>query len=113
MIDYSQILSINYVGKQWSLAGESYDGLTWLDEAPKPTQSELDALWQFTQEKINKNTCKSQAKQLLAATDWSILPDVALINKSDFETYRAELRELVLNPVANPTFPTEPTPVWS
>ncbi len=60
-----------------------------------------------------KDTCKSQAKQLLAATDWSILPDVALINKSDFETYRAELRELVLNPVANPTFPTEPTPVWS
>jgi len=60
-----------------------------------------------------KDTCKSQAKQLLSATDWSILPDVALINKSNFETYRAELRELVLNPVANPTFPTEPTPVWS
>jgi hypothetical protein len=60
-----------------------------------------------------KDACKIQAKQLLAATDWSILPDVALINKSNFETYRAELRELVLNPVANPTFPTEPTPVWS
>ena len=60
-----------------------------------------------------KDVCKERAKQLLAATDWSILPDVALINKSNFETYRAELRELVLNPVANPTFPTEPTPVWS
>jgi tRNA G37 N-methylase Trm5 len=60
-----------------------------------------------------KDTCKERAKQLLSATDWSILPDVALINKPDFEAYRAELRELVLNPVANPTFPTEPTPVWS
>jgi hypothetical protein len=60
-----------------------------------------------------KDACKAKAKQLLAASDWSILPDVALINKSNFEAYRAELRELVLNPVVNPTFPTEPTPVWS
>ena len=48
MIDYSLILSVNYIGKQWSLVGESYDGLTWLDESPKPAQSELDALWEST-----------------------------------------------------------------
>ena len=45
MIDYSAILSLNYVGAQWSLNGDSYDGLTWLDSTPKPTQEELDALW--------------------------------------------------------------------
>jgi hypothetical protein len=49
MIDYAQILSINYVGSQWSLDGESYDGLTWLSKTPKPTQAELDALWASTQ----------------------------------------------------------------
>ena len=49
MIDYSRILSINYIGKKWSLNGDSYDGLTWLDSTPKPTQSELDALWTATQ----------------------------------------------------------------
>lgn len=49
MIDYSLILSTNYVSKQWILDGESYDGLTWLDESPKPTQAELDALWESTQ----------------------------------------------------------------
>jgi hypothetical protein len=49
MIDYALILSTNYAGKQWSLAGESYDGLTWLDESPKPTQNELDALLEATQ----------------------------------------------------------------
>ena len=43
------ILSINYFGKQWSLDGNSYSGLTWLDESPKPTQAELDALWESTQ----------------------------------------------------------------
>jgi hypothetical protein len=49
MIDYSQILSINYAGSQWSLNGDAYDGLTWLSDTPKPTQAELDALWASTQ----------------------------------------------------------------
>jgi hypothetical protein len=49
MIDYAQILSTNYVGSQWSLDGDSYDGLTWLSNTPKPTQAELDALWESTQ----------------------------------------------------------------
>jgi hypothetical protein len=59
-----------------------------------------------------KDACKAQAKALLAASDWSVLPDVGLTNKADFESYRATLRNLALNPVENPTFPTEPTPVW-
>jgi hypothetical protein len=49
MIDYSLILSTNYVGKQWSLSGDSYNGLDWLDNSPKPTKAELDALWESTQ----------------------------------------------------------------
>ena len=49
MIDYAQILSINYAGKEWTLDGESYDGLTWYSDTPKPTQAELDALWPLTQ----------------------------------------------------------------
>jgi hypothetical protein len=49
MIDYSLILSTNYVGSQWSLNGDSYDGLTWISDTPKPTQTELDALWESTQ----------------------------------------------------------------
>ena len=52
MIDYAQILSINYVGKQWSLHGDSYNGLDWLDSSPKPTKAELDALWESTQATI-------------------------------------------------------------
>ena len=49
MIDYAQILSINYIGSQWTLNGDSYDGLTWLSDTPKPTQAELDTLWESTQ----------------------------------------------------------------
>lgn len=44
-IDYSLILTVNYVTDQWSLNGNTYDGLTWLSDTPKPTQAELDAAW--------------------------------------------------------------------
>ena len=45
MIDYAAILTANYSGTTWTLNGDNYDGLTWLDETPKPTQAELDAQW--------------------------------------------------------------------
>lgn len=112
MIDYVQILQINYPSAEWSLNGESYDGLTWLSDSPKPTQEHLDALWPETQNTVAKANCKSQAKSLLAASDWSVLPDVQITNKADFENYRAILRGYVISPVANPTWPTEPQPVW-
>jgi len=49
MIDYSLILSTNYAEKSWILCGNSYEGLSWNDSSPKPTQVELDALWSATQ----------------------------------------------------------------
>jgi hypothetical protein len=45
MIDYSAVLTANYSGSEWTLDGDSYDGLTWLSDTPKPTQAELDAQW--------------------------------------------------------------------
>jgi len=57
MIDYSLILSVNYPTSLWSLNGDSYDGLTWLSDTPKPTQAELDALWEST-----KTTVAAQAQ---------------------------------------------------
>lgn len=59
-----------------------------------------------------KDACKAQAKALLAASDWSVLPDVQITNKSAFDNYRAILRGYVINPVTDPTWPTEPQPVW-
>ena len=52
MIDYTLILTLNYVGKSWALNGDDYEGLTWLDSSPKPTKTELDALWESTQATI-------------------------------------------------------------
>ena len=57
--------------------------------------------------------CKTTAKAKLAASDWSVLPDVQITNKSAFDNYRAILRGYVISPVTDPTWPTEPQPVWS
>jgi hypothetical protein len=65
MINYPQILLTNYVGKQWSLSGSSYDGLEWLDTLPKPTQAELDALWESTQAAV---AAKEQAAKDVKAS---------------------------------------------
>ena len=50
--DYAIILTRRYVGEEWTLNGDSYDGLTWLSEGKKPTQAELDALWADVQAEI-------------------------------------------------------------
>lgn len=43
--DYAAVLTSNYPGSVWTLDGDSYDGLTWLSDTPKPSQAELDAAW--------------------------------------------------------------------
>lgn len=44
-VDYPAVLVAKYSGTQWTMDGDEYDGLNWLDTSPKPTQAELDALW--------------------------------------------------------------------
>jgi hypothetical protein len=68
------------------------------------------------QEKLfqyKKQECKNQAKALISQSDWSVLPDVKILNKSEFELYRSKLRAFILEPVEDPIFPEEPNPIWS
>ena len=62
---------------------------------------------------FKKEQCKSESKKRIANSDWSVLPDVNISNKSDFENYRSQLRNLILNPVEEPIYPEEPQPIWS
>jgi hypothetical protein len=120
MIDYSEILSINYVGSQWSINANDYETLQWFSDTSKPTQAELDALAPSTDDVLAKKNCKKEASELLYATDWTTIPDVAssenspyLTNQAEFIAYRNEIRKLAVNPVVNPVFPTVPTAQWS
>lgn len=76
---------------------------------PQPTPEEIQA------------ANKSQAEQLLQATDWVELGDVSdpnrnphLTNKEAFSTYREQLRAIAVNPPTEPaTFPVKPEEIWS
>lgn len=98
--------------------GEAFD-LNYTDLVPSP---ESYIVWQcdkwgidpIKKSEYDKQQCKDKAKQLLSQSDWSTLPDVQtqLSNYQDFVTYRSQLRNLVINPVENPVFPSEPEARW-
>ena len=74
MIDYPAILTRHYPNTEWTLNGDEYTGLTWLSDTPKPTQEELDALWEPTlalieQEKADKTAARQALLDRLGITE--------------------------------------------
>lgn len=102
---------------KWECYDNDYQNLVWLDLIQqKPAFEELDIATKKYVDDIEKQRpffeCKAKAKQLISLSDWSALPDVGLVNQAEFIAYRAALRALIINPVADPVWPTEPTPEW-
>jgi hypothetical protein len=68
MTDYAIVLTRRYAGKQWTLDGDDYTGLTWLDDSAKPTKATLDGLWASVQTEIaDEKTAKEVARTALLA----------------------------------------------
>lgn len=59
MADYATILTRKYPGQEWVLSGDTYEGLTWISDTEKPSQEELDGLWETVQSEI---AAEEQAK---------------------------------------------------
>lgn len=65
--------------------------------------------------------CRQAATGALNSTDWTSIADIAdpaknnpyLTNQAEFIAYRNQVRQLALNPVADPAWPTIPTEQWS
>lgn len=63
-MDISLILITKYPGTEWALTGKTYAGLEWLDDSPKPTEAELEALWpEVEAEGENAAEAKDKAKK--------------------------------------------------
>lgn len=77
------------------------------------TEEQIHAELVKLESKYLLTACKEKAKQLLAQTDWAVLPDVGLANQDAFVFYRLNLRNLVKNPVADPVFEDVPQAIWS
>jgi hypothetical protein len=55
---------------------------------------------------------KAYAKQQLEETDYTVLSDVRIANKSEFEYYRATMRDAYFNPRINFQFFPAPKAIW-
>jgi hypothetical protein len=57
---------------------------------------------------------KKDAEQRLSESDWTVLPDVNLANKVEWESYRSVVREIARNPQAGYLkWPEKPQNIWT
>jgi len=64
MTDYAAILIRRYAGKEWTLDGDEYTGLTWMSDTAKPSKATLDGLWSSVQQEIaDEATAKIATRQ--------------------------------------------------
>lgn len=113
MITVSNALFSLTPDAQWTIADNDYNTIVWHTPAiPQPSYAQVqDEITRLTLEEPI-TACVNEAKKRLADSDWSVLPDVNISNRAEFEAYRAQLRTLMFNPVVSPVFPTEPQPNW-
>lgn len=78
-MDITKILINNYKGAVWTLDGDDYEGLTWLDNAAKPLKKTLEDLWQKTLDDENNLIVK-------ANTDKAALLDKLGITADELQT---------------------------
>jgi hypothetical protein len=70
MTDYAAVLTAIRPGTSWELVGNTYSGLTWLDDSPKPTKKTLDDAWPAVQHDLEVAATRAERqRRYLAQTD--------------------------------------------
>ena len=73
------ILQSKFPNKIWTLDGEDYEGLTWLDDSPKPTKEELEDLVAIVEQE------QETAKQISVAAKESAIAKLSALGLSKDE----------------------------
>lgn len=103
MTNYSLVLVTNYADKRWYMNGDEYDGITWEDPSPKPTQAELDAQWPQVQ--YQWQCSQIEAARLVAYEQQS---DPVFFQWQRGDATEAEWREAVAKVKLNNPYPPAP-----
>lgn len=70
IMDIPVILQSIRPGASWTLNGDDYAGLDWLDDSPKPTLAELEAAWPDVQvARQNEQAQRDRAAAYAAEAD--------------------------------------------
>jgi len=62
MTDYAAVLAAVRPGAIWTLVGDDYAGLVWLDDSPKPTKKGLDDIWPQVQYERDLDDVEAQRR---------------------------------------------------
>ncbi len=74
---------------------DACSGLNWLDEdIDEPSQADIDGWRDDAVEDDKWNNVRAQRDKLLVSSDYVMMADFPLEDKSDWETYRQELRNI-------------------
>ena len=104
-------------GATWSLNGDNYSGLTWLDSEQQPTKTEIvDKIAELDAAEPMR-LLRIERDKKIALTDWRVLPDQK--PSDDWINYRQALRDLPASAtpklnsdyeldLTSVTWPTEP-----
>jgi len=106
-------------GAEWSLIGEDYSGLTWLDtKQTQPTETEINSKISELDNAEAMRLLREERNRRIAVTDWRAGSDLKLA--SAWSTYRQALRDLPASAspklnseyeldLTSVTWPTEPS----
>jgi hypothetical protein len=96
MTDYAAVLTAIRPGAEWTLNGNDYAGLTWLDDSPKPTQQELDDAWPSVRDDLAWKQVRAERDRLLSVCDWTQVADAPLAadEREAWADYRQALRDV-------------------
>ena len=106
-------------GAQWTLRGDEYSGLEWLDsKQTKPTETEVNSKIAELDSAEAMKLLREERNRRIALTDWRAGSDLTLA--SAWSTYRQALRDLPASAtpkldsfyeldLTSVTWPTEPS----
>jgi len=95
-------------GAEWSLTGDTLDGLLWLGPGDAPTQADVDAAMPDALTAAAWDDVRVERDRLLSACDWTQVAD-APVDAAAWAVYRQALRD-VPQDYASPDEVVWPTP---
>lgn len=105
-MDIPYVLANIRPGAKWSLNGDTYAGLEWLDDASTmPSENELVAGWKKIKHDHAMLPVRIERDRLLAMCDWTQAAD-APVDAKAWAAYRQALRDLPAT-INDPTQPID------
>ena len=89
----SDALSQLKPGAEWSVSGNTYEGINWLDKTQtKPTEDEVNKKIDELKAAEPMNLLREERDRLITLTDWRASSDLTM--SDEWKTYRQSLRDL-------------------